>query len=128
MSEAFRCCWAADDFPLPTLAGEMERVAGVLENGRGFVLVKRIPVERHSERYSRECRRGLPGTGPAPGCPLFRRTPQVHMLGHAGHRPQHGRSRNARLPDQSKAAIRNHAVLHSRTEFEDFVSLSGSAT
>ncbi|MGW1657846.1 hypothetical protein [Streptomyces atratus] len=37
----------AGDFPLPTLACELERIADELENGRGFVLVKRIPVERY---------------------------------------------------------------------------------
>ncbi|SFY00452.1 hypothetical protein OH786_29095 [Streptomyces atratus] len=37
----------ADDFPLPTLAGELARLTDVLENGRGFVRVKRIPVERY---------------------------------------------------------------------------------
>ncbi|WP_327242312.1 hypothetical protein [Streptomyces sp. NBC_01320] len=40
---------SAGDFPLPTLAGELERIADELENGRGFVLVKRIPVERYSQ-------------------------------------------------------------------------------
>ncbi|MFF1647925.1 hypothetical protein [Streptomyces sp. NPDC058240] len=38
-----------DDFPLPPLAGELKRIADVLENGRGFVLVKRIPVEESTD-------------------------------------------------------------------------------
>ncbi|MFD0531733.1 hypothetical protein ACFQ1I_42355 [Kitasatospora arboriphila] len=36
----------AADFPLPTLAAELDGIAEELENGRGFVLVKGLPVDR----------------------------------------------------------------------------------
>ena len=39
----------AADFPLPTLARELRRIADVLENGTGVALIKRIPSERYSE-------------------------------------------------------------------------------
>ncbi|MET9902280.1 TauD/TfdA family dioxygenase [Streptomyces sp. NPDC006446] len=39
----------AADFPLPTLAGELARLAGVLEHGRGFAIVRGVPVERLGE-------------------------------------------------------------------------------
>jgi hypothetical protein len=39
----------ADDFPLPTLAADLGRLAGILENGRGFAIVRGIPVERLGE-------------------------------------------------------------------------------
>ncbi|GAA3484966.1 TauD/TfdA family dioxygenase [Streptomyces yanii] len=69
---------SAGDFPLPTLAGELERIADVLENGRGFVLVKRIPVERYSQARASTifwglCQHlGVPVSQNAAG----------HMLGH----------------------------------------------
>jgi hypothetical protein len=39
----------AADFPLPTLAGELARLADDLEQGRGFAIVRGIPVERLGE-------------------------------------------------------------------------------
>jgi hypothetical protein len=38
-----------DDFPLPTLSRELAGVLDVLENGRGFVLLRGIPVDRYDE-------------------------------------------------------------------------------
>lgn len=39
----------ARDFPLPTLAAELARLGDALERGRGFVLIRGIPVERYSD-------------------------------------------------------------------------------
>ncbi|MFJ6835677.1 TauD/TfdA family dioxygenase [Streptomyces sp. NPDC091209] len=39
----------ATDFPLPTLAADLGRLAGVLEHGRGFAVVRGVPVERLGE-------------------------------------------------------------------------------
>ena len=38
-----------DDFPLPTLSHDLAGVLDELENGRGFVLLRGIPVERYSD-------------------------------------------------------------------------------
>lgn len=38
-----------DDFPLPTFARGLQAVLEALENGRGFALLRGIPVERYTE-------------------------------------------------------------------------------
>src|SRR5258708_1869004 len=37
------------DFPLPTLAPRLERILDEVLTGRGFVLIRRLPVERWSK-------------------------------------------------------------------------------
>ncbi|MER6975621.1 TauD/TfdA family dioxygenase [Streptomyces carpinensis] len=70
---------SAGDFPLRTLAAEMERIADVLENGRGFALVKRIPVERYGQAGTSTLFWGL---GQHLGVPVSQNA-AGHMLGHA---------------------------------------------
>ena len=41
------------DFPLPTLAQRLARIAGDLENGRGLVLLRGLPVEIYPEEETR---------------------------------------------------------------------------
>ncbi|MCM2416427.1 hypothetical protein LNW71_35260 [Streptomyces sp. RKAG290] len=67
------------DFPLPTLAGELEHIADVLENGRGFVLVKGIPVERYNQAAAGTV---FWGVGRHLGTPVSQNA-SGHMLGHA---------------------------------------------
>lgn len=43
---AIRC----DDFPLPTLSARLQRMLDEVLNGRGFVLIRGLPVERWSRR------------------------------------------------------------------------------
>ncbi|MEM9732346.1 MAG: TauD/TfdA family dioxygenase [Pseudomonadota bacterium] len=38
-----------EDFPLPSLASQLAHFADELENGRGFVVLRGLPVERYSE-------------------------------------------------------------------------------
>src|SRR5262245_41919776 len=38
-----------EDFPLEGFARTLEGIADELENGRGFVLIRGLPVERYSE-------------------------------------------------------------------------------
>ncbi|MEM6985821.1 MAG: TauD/TfdA family dioxygenase [Pseudomonadota bacterium] len=38
-----------DDFPLPTLRQQLDHVSDALEHGRGFVLLRGLPVERYSD-------------------------------------------------------------------------------
>ena len=38
-----------DDFPLPTLCQRLDHVSHALEHGRGFVLLRGLPVERYSD-------------------------------------------------------------------------------
>ncbi len=39
----------ARDFPLPTLAAELAQLGDELEQGRGFVLIRGVPVDRYSD-------------------------------------------------------------------------------
>lgn len=39
----------AEDFPLPTVAAELATISEELENGRGFVQIRGLPVDRYSE-------------------------------------------------------------------------------
>lgn len=48
-----------DDFPLPTLSARLEGLLPVLEGGRGFALVRGLPVERYSEADARTIFWGL---------------------------------------------------------------------
>ncbi|WP_406388082.1 TauD/TfdA family dioxygenase [Streptomyces sp. NBC_00887] len=67
------------DFPLPTPTGELRHVADVLENGRGFVLVKGIPVERYNLAAASTV---FWGAGRHLGTPVSQNA-SGHMLGHA---------------------------------------------
>ncbi len=48
-----------NDFPLPTLSARLEGLLPVLEGGRGFALVRGLPVERYSEPDARTIFWGL---------------------------------------------------------------------
>src|SRR6476660_3191030 len=41
------------DFPLPTFAKRLARLANELERGRGFVLLRGLPVEKYPEDETR---------------------------------------------------------------------------
>ena len=41
--------WTREDFPLPTLAWVLREWLAELDRGRGFILVRGFPVDRHSE-------------------------------------------------------------------------------
>ncbi|WP_431676355.1 TauD/TfdA family dioxygenase [Kitasatospora sp. KL5] len=68
----------AADFPLPTLAAGLERIAEELENGRGFVLVKGLPVDRYGAAAAG---RALWGIGRHLGVPVSQNA-AGHLLGH----------------------------------------------
>jgi hypothetical protein len=42
-----------EDFPLPTFSKSLDGIAEELETGRGFTLLRGVPVERHTEEDSR---------------------------------------------------------------------------
>lgn len=42
----------SDDFPLPTLAPRLHRLLNEVLNGRGFVLIRSLPVERWTQRQA----------------------------------------------------------------------------
>ena len=68
----------AQDFPLPTLAPRLARLLHELLEGRGFVLLRGLPVQRWPRALSAAAFLGL-------GCHLGRMRPQNaagHLLGH----------------------------------------------
>jgi hypothetical protein len=48
-----------DDFPLPTFSADIAEVLEELENGRGFVLLRGLPVDRYSEDELKDLYWGL---------------------------------------------------------------------
>ncbi|WP_406383826.1 TauD/TfdA family dioxygenase [Streptomyces sp. NBC_01618] len=102
----------AGDFPLPTLAGELARIADVLENGRGFVLVKRIPVERYSQAAASTI---FWGVGRHLGMPVSQNA-SGHMLGHA-------RDTGRSLADPGTRGYQTRARLPFHTDGSDVLGL-----
>lgn len=66
-----------DDFPIHALAPELARFADELENGRGFLLLRGLPVERYSEDDLNALYYGL---GLHMGTPV-RQNPRGDLLG-----------------------------------------------
>jgi hypothetical protein len=66
------------DFPLPTLGPRLRRILDEVLNGRGFVLLRRLPVERWSRRQAATAFFGL-GTHLGHARP---QNAQGHVLGH----------------------------------------------
>ncbi|OIJ88351.1 TauD/TfdA family dioxygenase [Streptomyces colonosanans] len=102
----------AGDFPVPALAGELERIADVLENGRGFVLVKRIPVERYSPAAASTIFWGL---GRHLGIPVSQNA-AGHMLGHA-------RDTGRSMADPATRGYQTRAGLPFHTDGSDVLGL-----
>jgi hypothetical protein len=67
-----------EDFPLPVLAAKVRRWAGELLHGRGFLLVRGLPVERWGEELSALAYWGLGQHLGTPGA----QNPQGELLGH----------------------------------------------
>jgi hypothetical protein len=70
--------FAKDAFPLPTFAGELEKIAKRVEDGTGFVLMRGLPRERYSDA---ECELIYWGIGMHLGRPVSQNT-RGHLLGH----------------------------------------------
>ena len=67
-----------DDFPLPTLGPRLQSLLGEVLEGRGFVLIRRLPVERWS---SRQAALAFLGIGRHLGS-LRPQNADGHLLGH----------------------------------------------
>jgi hypothetical protein len=83
----------ADDFPLPTLGPRLRQILEVVLNGRGFVLLRGLPVERWSRRQAATAFFGL-GThlGNARS-----QNAQGHVLGHVRDLGLSSRDPNVRI-------------------------------
>ena len=67
-----------EDFPLPELGPVLRQIADELENGRGFVLIKGLPIERYTEAEAGTIYWGI---GQHLGIPVSQNA-QGHLLGH----------------------------------------------
>jgi hypothetical protein len=73
-----RIPFAAEAFPLPRFAAELDGILDEIENGRGFVLIRGIPRERYSDA---ECELIYWGLGAHLGNPVSQNA-RGHRLGH----------------------------------------------
>lgn len=92
----------AGDFPLPTLAPKIDAWAGELASGRGFVMLRRFPVDRLT---ALEVEVGYVGFGAHLGTPVAQ-DPRGTLLGHV---------RDERVPRNSPAVR-----LYRTSERQDF--------
>ncbi|WP_327434617.1 TauD/TfdA family dioxygenase [Streptomyces sp. NBC_01236] len=102
----------AADFPLPTLAGELRRIAQVLDHGRGFALVKGLRVEQLGGPAASTVFWGL-------GQYLGRPVPQNadgHILGHV-------RDTGRSLTDPATRGYQTRAALPFHTDGADLLAL-----
>ncbi|MFJ2582252.1 TauD/TfdA family dioxygenase [Kitasatospora aureofaciens] len=104
-------CTAAD-FPLPTLAVELERIAEELEHGRGFALVKGIPVGRYGEAAASTLFWGI---GQHLGVPVSQNA-DGHLLGHV-------RDTGRSLADPATRGYQTSAGLPCHTDGSDALAL-----
>ncbi|MFE0460287.1 TauD/TfdA family dioxygenase [Kitasatospora sp. NPDC058965] len=104
-------CTAAD-FPLPTLAAELERIAGELEHGRGFALVRGLPVARYGEAAASTLFWGL---GRHLGVPVSQNA-DGHLLGHV-------RDTGRSLADPATRGYQTRAGLSWHTDGSDALAL-----
>src|SRR5258705_9400737 len=95
-----------EHFPLPTLAARLARVLDELRTGRGFVVVRGLPVQRYSDG---DVGLVLWGLGRYLGSPLHQ-NPQGDLLGHVydhgrtyGNIDVRGYETNAYLPYHTDA-------------------------
>jgi hypothetical protein len=84
---------SADDFPLPTFAPRLQSLLGEVLEGRGFVLLRRLPVERWSHRQSAIAFLGI-------GSHLGRlraQNAEGHLLGHVKDQGRSSQDPNVRI-------------------------------
>ena len=105
-------CLAPEDFPLPTLAPRAERLRRELLHGRGFVLLRGLPVHRWGARLSAVAFYGL---GVHIGRPRTQNA-QGHLLGHV-------RDLGLRSDDPNVRIYQTHERQTFHTDSADIVGL-----
>ncbi|WP_369251889.1 TauD/TfdA family dioxygenase [Streptomyces sp. R41] len=102
----------AADFPLPTLAGRLQRIGDVLEHGHGFVLIRGIQVDRLSEAAASAVFWGL---GQYLGRPVSQNA-DGHLLGHV-------RDTGRTMADPATRGYQTRAALPFHTDAADLLAL-----
>jgi hypothetical protein len=100
------------DFPLPTLASRVARLTGELLHGRGFVLLRGLPVERWGNRL---CAVAFYGLGVHIGRPRTQNA-KGHLLGHV-------RDLGLRSDDPNVRIYQTHERQTFHTDSADVVGL-----
>ena len=100
------------DFPLTTLAASVERWLDVLESGRGFLLVRGVPVERYGEQGATLAYWGL---GLHLGTPVSQNA-AGDLLGHV-------RDTGAAPSDPTVRLYKTHEQLGFHTDGADIIGL-----
>lgn len=100
------------DFPLPTLAPTIDSWADELDSGRGFVLVRGLPVDRYSEKAASIIYSGI---GHHLGVPVSQNT-DGDLLGHV-------RDTGADPDDPSVRLYKTRAAQPYHTDGSDVVGL-----
>jgi hypothetical protein len=103
---------SAEDFPLPTLASELQRIADELEHGRGFAVIRGIPVERYGETAAKAVFWGI---GRHLGTPVSQNA-AGHLLGHV-------RDTGRSLADPATRGYQTGAALPFHTDGSDALAL-----
>src|SRR5262249_9260690 len=88
----------AEDFPLPTLAPRLHRLLDEALNGRGFVLLRALPVERWTQR---EAAIAFYGIGSHFG-PTRSQNAEGHVLGHVKNLGLNSRNPDVRIYQTSE--------------------------
>ncbi|MEV0703710.1 TauD/TfdA family dioxygenase [Saccharopolyspora sp. NPDC050389] len=101
-----------DDFPLPSLGGVLRELADELENGRGFVLIKGLPVDRYTESEAALIYWGI---GQHLGIPVSQNA-AGHLLGHV-------RDTGRTVTDTAVRGYQTNARLPYHTDGSDVVGL-----
>jgi len=112
------------DFPLPTLSRDLSSVLDELEDGRGFVLLRGIPVERYTESELKSLYWGL---GAHLGAARYQNA-QGELIGEVRDENRlYGEvkeiSTDARLGRSSRSKARSSGPLRFHTDRCDVVSL-----
>ncbi len=89
-----------DDFPLPTFGRRLSNFADELENGRGFFLLRGIPVDRYDLQTVKTIYWGI---GTHLGCPVFQNT-KGELISHVADRGDDYGDVNTRLYTTAAAA------------------------
>ncbi len=112
-----------EDFPIPRLASSLAEVRRELEDGRGLVLLRRIPVERYSEDELRIIYWGL---GLHTGTPRYQ-NPNGELIGDVRDENRlYGAVREAVTPSEvrsSRNKARSAGPLRFHTDRVDVVTL-----
>jgi len=112
-----------DDFPIPRFAAALAEIRDELENGRGVVLLRRIPVERYSEE---ELRIIYWGIGLHAGTPRYQ-NPRGELIGDVRDENRlYGSVREAVTPGtlrSSRNKARSAGPLRFHTDRVDVVTL-----